>query len=269
MAGRPFDRLASSVTFARNPRSKAPFSLALAALLIALSFSPAHAGNKPLPRVSIADPFIELHTGPGRGYPIFHVAERGSSIEIVLRRTDWFKVRTEDRREGWVHRSQMLATLQPDGERTAFRDGTRAEFTEHRWEMGVMAGDVDGARIISTYGAFSFNENLSAELTTSHILGRFSSSYLLTAGLTHTFVPEWRISPFFTLGTGLVRVEPKATLVQAQDRTDQLGFVGAGLRAYLTRRFMFRLEYKSNVIFTSRDDNEEIDQWQGGFAFFF
>jgi hypothetical protein len=32
---------------------------------------------------------------------------------------------------------------------------------------------------------------------------------------------------------------------------------------------MFRAEYRSYVLFTSRDENEEIDEWKGGFAFFF
>lgn len=248
--------------------------LVLALLLSALHAAPLQAREKPkkekqYAHVTIADPYIELHTGPGRGYPIFHVAERGTSIDVLKRRTDWFKVRTEDRREGWVNRSQMLATLQPTGEKTTFKDGSREEFTEHRWEGGVMAGDFAGARIISTYGAYSFNESLSVELGVSHVPGRLSNSYLATAALTHVFAPEWRLSPFFTLGTGIIQVQPKATLVQPVDRTDQLAFLGLGVRAYLTRRFMLRLEYKSNVVFTSRNDNEEIDQWQGGFSFFF
>jgi len=249
-------------------------SRALGALLLATALSCLHAQDaaskdRLYPRVSIAEPYIELHTGPGRGYPVFHVAERGATIDILRRRTDWFKVRTEDRREGWVHRRQMTLTLQPDGEPTTFEDGTREEFIDHRWEMGVMVGDVDGARVVSSYGALSFNQHLSAELGASHLMGSFSNSYLATLGLTHTFVPEWRVSPFFMLGTGLMRIEPKATLVLPEDRTDQLGYAGVGLRAYLTRRFMLRFEYKSHLVFTSRDDNEEIDVWQGGFAFFF
>ena len=31
----------------------------------------------------VNDPYIELHTGPGRGYPIFHVTERGERIIIL------------------------------------------------------------------------------------------------------------------------------------------------------------------------------------------
>ena len=41
-----------------------------------------------LQKILVADPFIELRTGPGRGYPIFHVAERGQEVVIVKRRTD-------------------------------------------------------------------------------------------------------------------------------------------------------------------------------------
>ncbi len=54
------------------------------------------------------------------------------------------------------------------------------------------------------------------------------------------FVPDWRLSPFVTLGTGIVRIEPKATLVPPLDRTDQTAYVGGGLRFYLTRRFFVR-----------------------------
>ena len=44
--------------------------------------------------VVVAEPYIELRTGPGRGYPVFHVVDRGDEIEVTKRRTDWFKVRT-------------------------------------------------------------------------------------------------------------------------------------------------------------------------------
>jgi len=243
-------------------------SIILALTLSSSLHAPAHAEDR-YQQVVVADPYLELHTGPGRGYPVFHVVERGGSIEILKRRTDWFKVRTEDRREGWVDRSQMLRTLQPTGELTRFNDGSREYFSEHRWEVGVLAGDFGGASVINAYGAYLFNPSLQVEVGASHILGEFSNSYLATAGLTHVFVPEWRVSPLFTLGTGVISIEPQATLGEPEDRTDQVGYVGVGLRAYLARRLMLRAEYRSYVIFTSRDDNEELDEWKAGFAFFF
>jgi hypothetical protein len=78
-----------------------------------------------------------------------------------------------------------------------------------------------------------------------------------------------RASPYFTLGAGAIHTEPKATLVATVDRTDSVAHAGAGVRAYLTRRFVFRAEYKAYVVFTSRNDNEEIREWKAGFSFFF
>jgi hypothetical protein len=223
-----------------------------------------------LQKILIADPFIELHTGPGRGFPIFFVADRGQEVEIVKRRTDWFMVRTDRGVEGWVAREQMLATLQPTGEPLDLQEPARDNYMSRRWQGGVMAGDFGGASLISAFGGYAFSENLSIELTVNHILGEFSNGASATLGLMHVFVPEWRLSPYFTLGTGLIYTDPKSTLVQVQERTDQIGYVGGGLQFYLTRRFMLRSEYRDNIIFTKRDENEEVHEWKYlGFAFFF
>ncbi len=72
-----------------------------------------------------------------------------------------------------------------------------------------------------------------------------------------------------TLGTGLIDIDPKGTLLRPQERHDQTAYVGTGLRFYLSRRFFARAEYKWHVVFTSRDDNEEIQEWKAGFGFFF
>ena len=40
------------------------------------------------------------------------------------------------------------------------------------------------------------------------------------------------------------RVEPKATLVQTEDRTDSAAYAGVGVRGYLTERFLLQAEYR-------------------------
>jgi hypothetical protein len=57
--------------------------------------------------------------------------------------------------------------------------------------------------------------------------------------------------------------------METEDRTDQTVHAGAGVRAYLTRRFIFRAEYRNYMVLTSRDDNEEVDEWTAGFSVFF
>ena len=219
--------------------------------------------------VVVADPYLEMHTGPGRGYPIFNVVDRGDSVDIIKQRTDWFLVRTARGKEGWVDRAQMEQTLQRDGEQFSLRRATIEDFTNAKWETGILAGDFGGANIISLYGSYSLNPNVSVELWGSQILGNYSNGWMASANIVHETFPEWRVSPFFTLGAGYIRTEPKSTIVLPEDRNDQIGHVGAGFRVYVTRRFLVRAEYKSYVVFTSRDENEEIEEWKVGFAFFF
>ena len=227
------------------------------------------AAEEALRQVAVADPYLEMHTGPGRGYPIFHVVDRGESVSIVVQRTDWYLVRTDKGAEGWVNRDQMELTLNPDGETFNVHRATIEDFTNARWEIGVLAGDFGGANIVSLYGSYSLNPYVSVEAWGSQILGNFSNGWTGSVNVVHEAFPEWRVSPFFTLGAGVIHTEPKSTIVQGEDRTDQIGHVGAGFRVYTWRRFVVRAEYKSYVVFTSRDDNEEVEEWKVGFAFFF
>lgn len=220
-------------------------------------------------QVVVEDPFIEMHTGPAQAYPIFYVVDRGERVGVLSRRTDWFKIRAPRGQEGWVSSVQLQQTLQLSGAPVAIPEFSLADHAERRWEVGALYGDFGGANIVSTYGAFSFTENLSIEVWYSDILGRFSNGQMGAINLVHLLFPEWRASPYFTLGAGIMKTEPKGTIVATEDRTDNLAHVGIGIRAYLTRRFVFRAEYKTYVVFTSRDDNEEPTEWKAGFSFFF
>jgi hypothetical protein len=219
--------------------------------------------------VVIQDPYIELHTGPGRGYPVFYIAERGEEIALLKRRTEWFKVQVARGKEGWVHRDQLQTTLNPDGQPFELPKLTLEDYTDRRWEVGMLYGDFGGANAISTYGAYNLTQNLSVELWLTEVLGRFSDSTAANVDIVHLFYPTWRVSPFFTLGAGAIHTVPKATLVATTDRTDSAAHAGFGVRTYLTRQFVFRAEYKTYVVFTSRNDNEEIREWKAGFSFFF
>ena len=245
----------------------------VAALLFAITFScslPNFAlAADQYKTVAVADPFLEMHTGPGRGYPKFHVVDRGETVEIIHRRTDWFLVRSADGKEGWVDLVQMELTLQDDGTQTSFKNATQEDFTNAKWEAGLLAGDFGGANIISLYGGYSLNPNVAVEVWGSQILGNFSNGWMGSVNVVHEAWPEWRVSPFFTLGAGVLHTSPKSTIIQGEDRTDQIGHAGAGFRVYVSRRFLFRAEYKSYVVFTSRNDNEEVEEWKVGFAFFF
>lgn len=221
------------------------------------------------PTVVVADPFIEMHTGPGRGYPIFYVAGEGETLVILKRRTEWFKVRGPRETEGWVHIDQMRRTMEPDGDAIDFGSVGREQYLARRWEAGMSGGDFDGARTVAGYVGFALTPNITLQAEVTQILGDFSNGVMGTAGIVMHPFPAWRVSPFFTIGTGMIRTEPQTTIVQAEDREDEIAHAGAGASLYLSDRFILRVEYRRHTVLTSRDDNEEIDQWKAGFSVFF
>ena len=259
----------SITTTHSTSRSIKYLCIALLATLVSVALTNFAQAAENYKTVAVADPYLEMHTGPGRGYPKFYVVDRGETVEIIKRKTDWFLVRAENGKEGWVDRGQMQRTLQDDGSETTFANAVQNDFTNAKWEAGILAGDFGGANIISLYGGYSLNPNIAIEVWGSQILGNFSNGWMGSVNVVHEAWPDWRISPFFTLGAGVIHTSPKSTIVQGPDRTDQVAHAGAGFRIYASRRFLLRAEYKSYVVFTSRDENEEVEEWKVGFAFFF
>jgi hypothetical protein len=227
------------------------------------------AAQEKLLQVFVSEPYLELSTGPGRGYPVFHVVEREQSVDVLHRRTDWFKVRTEVGVEGWARAQDMRRTKLADGSPFVFNLGDRAGYTTHDWEIGIGGGDYGGANLIATYGSYSLTDNMKIDLSISQFLGNSSNGWKAEIGLQHVLFPEWRFSPFLTLGTGYVETSPRATIVLPLDRADQTAYAGAGARFYLTRRFFLRADYRWHTVFTSRDDNEELEEWKVVIACFF
>ncbi len=112
-------------------------------------------GEKQLFEVEVTEPYIELHTGPGRGYPVFHVVDRGERVEVITRKTDWFKVHTQKGKEGWVSRTQMETTLTASGNKTRFAEPGMGDFSNRRWEAGLLGGVFEGSDMITVYGAYA------------------------------------------------------------------------------------------------------------------
>jgi uncharacterized protein YgiM (DUF1202 family) len=229
----------------------------------------AEAEQEKLLQVFVSEPYLELSTGPGRGYAVFHVVEREKSVDVLFRRTDWFKVRDEQGVEGWARARDMRRTKLADGSPFVFHLGDQAGFTSHDWEIGIGGGDYGGADLIGPV-RLAFAHRQHEDRPVGLAVPRQRIDRLESRDrLQHVLFPEWRFSPFLTLGTGYVATDPRATIVNALDRQDQTAYAGAGARFYLTRRFFIRADYRWHTIFTSRDDNEELEEWKVLIACFF
>jgi len=221
------------------------------------------------PDVYVVDPYLDIHTGPGRGFPKFYVAEKGETVTVLKRRTDWFKVRTERGKEGWVPLSQISNTRDEGGELIDWGLIGRDGFVQRRTEFGFAGGDFDGARTLSAWGGYALTPNIMLQVEASKILGDFSDGEMALASIVLTPFPEWWVSPYFALGTGILHIDPHTTVVQAEDRTDEVAHAALGANVWLSKRFVMRMEYRRHTVLTSRNDNQEIDQWKAGFSVFF
>ena len=223
-------------------------------------------------RVRIADPFIELHTGPGSGYPIIQVIDRGTEVEVQRRKTNWFRLRTADGLTGWASREQMRQTLLPSGEQFKVVELDQQDFSARQWVLGVTGGELESAPVFTLFTAYSFTDNLAAELHFGRSVGRSSSSTLVKANLVMQPLPEFKYSPYMTLGMGRIKVDPNATLISPVEATNTLAQFGLGIQRYISRSFLARFEFNEYIIFaadSTRNDNEEVNEWKFGFAVFF
>lgn len=220
-------------------------------------------------RVRVVDPYLELHTGPGRGYPITTIAERGESVEILKRHTDWFKVRNARGQEGWVARAQMERTLTEAGVKTTFRDVLVEDYLRRRLEFGFGLGRFESDPLLTAHVGYRLHDNFLVELTLSQVPGDFSSTTLFYASIVSQPFPDADWSPFFSLGYGKFDNKPKATLVSANETHADLATAGIGVRYYLTRRFVARLEFRQDVALTDFNRTDAFKEWSVGISAFF
>jgi uncharacterized protein YgiM (DUF1202 family) len=217
----------------------------------------------------IAEAYVEMHTGAGRGYPVFYIAERGEKITLLKQRTGWIKVRTTNGKEGWVKMNSIAKTLDANGEQMAISHPQLDQFSNRKWELGFMLGDFGGTDVITAYTGYHLTKNISAEVALSENFGNFSSGQSASISILHQPFPEWRYSPFIKLGGGVRKTDPRSSLVATEDRTDDFLVAGAGLRIYLSQRFILRIQYQQHTVLTSRDDDIDIEEWKIGLSAFF
>lgn len=220
-------------------------------------------------RVKITDAYVELHTGPGRGFPVFFVAPREAWIEIGLRHTDWFKVRTAEGKEGWVHRAQLESTLTEAGVAKTFRDVLLDDYLKRRVELGGAWGRFKGEPMLKVWTAYRVSDTLSAEFDIGQVQGVFSGTDFWHLGIVSEPWSDRRWSPFFSVGLGRFRNVPNRSLVGALRTDAQMGNATLGLRYYLSDRFVVRGDYTLYTAFVSDLRTREFRAMSLGLSFFF
>jgi len=245
---------------------------ALTALLISL-FAFGTANAQVTERVKVADPYLEMRTGPGRGFPVHHVAARHEFVIIELRATDWFKVRTVsdtgNDKIGWVHRRQLEATLTEAGVAKTFRDTALDDYLTRRVQIGAAAGRFRSEPMQKLWMSYRLSDALSLEGTLAQVQGVFSGTDMWHGNLIAEPWSDQRWSPFLGIGVGRFRNFPNQTLVGASDTDANLANATFGVRWYMTERFVLRADYTLYTAFVSDQRAQEFRAVTAGISFFF
>lgn len=213
--------------------------------------------------------YVELHSGPGVGYPVLHVVEKGEYLTIEVQRTSWLKVTDKRGNTGWLHQDELLGLTTHDGEKLTSAEISWSDFQARNYEAGVMYGDFAGAHFYNAQFAYLFTPVFSGELSVGKALGTISDSDLFEVMLISQPLPELFISPYLGIGGGMIKTKPHSVLADSEKRQDTLMSAAFGLKYHLARNFLLRAEYKYSLVLTDRDDNEEIKVWKLGFSVFF
>ena len=226
-------------------------------------------GGPKVERMQVTDPYIELHTFAGRGYPVFYVAARGEWISIELRHTDWYKVRTATGKVGWVTRQQLQSTLAENGLPNDFGDVKYNDYLARRVELGAGYGRFHRESMIKFFVSYRISDTLSFESTYGQVQGVFSGTSLWHVNLQAEPWSDQRFSPFVGIGIGMFKNIPNQSLVNSQPTNARLGDAIIGARYHLTDRFMVRADYAIYTAFVSDQRSLEYRAATAGLSFFF
>jgi hypothetical protein len=255
---------------AAGARLQAMAAAALIALALAAAAPAARAADEAAAaRLQVTDPYVELHTGPGRGYPVFHVVPRGEAVVIVLRHTDWFKVRTDKGLEGWARRAQLETTLIQAGAGATLRDALAGDGLTRRVELGAAWGRFDGEPALKAWTNVRLAETISVEGTVGQVQGLYSGTGYWQLNL---HLEPWageRIAPHFGLGFGRFSNLPNASLVGALPTDANLANAMVGVRWQWSERFVLRADYALTTAYIADRRSGEYQSLTLGLSFFF
>ena len=236
------------------------------------SAAPSASGAVPTPgaeQLQVNDAFLEMHTGPGRGYPVFFVVERRQWITVELRRTDWYRVRAEGGQVGWVPRQQLQATLTEDGASKTLRELVLDDYLARRLEFGAAWGRFNSEPMFKLWTQYRLADTVGAELSLGQVQGVFSGTDFWAMSLTSEPWSDRRVSPFFSVGLGTFKNIPNRSLVSAAPTDAKLAHATLGLRWYLAERFVARVDGTLYTAFVADNRSIEYRAYTAGIAFFF
>jgi len=218
--------------------------------------------------LEVIEPYIDLHTAPGRGYPIFDSVEQGARIEILKRRTNWYKVRTSEGVEGWATANSIGKTLLPTGIPADLPEVGHGEYLASRWRMGFTVGNFEQADSFSVTLGYRPIQWVGVEVELGRVFDQSVTGEYQNLNLIIEPFPKWDITPYVLVGTSTVSFEARKKVV-FDDLGDADGTaLGFGASYYIGRNFLVRGEMRTYTLEGELGESD-FTEWKIGLSSFF
>jgi hypothetical protein len=214
-----------------------------------------------------------LRTGPGAGFRVARIAQRGDTFRVIERSTRgfWFRVELADGSLAWIDGNAVYNhEIGPPsrGQRMLRKVFAPPPLLGAHGEIAVVLGVLHGAGFMAVRPSWLLAEAFGFELDLGGSVG--SAGRIFTAGggaLINAF-PSWPIVPFFTVGGGAAFAAPNAdTFVLESGQSSHL-YAGGGLRFGFRQRLIVRVEGRSHMFFDANDLTAQEEISCGLSAFF-
>lgn len=223
--------------------------------------------------LEVIDPYIEVHSGPGRGYPVFHVIEQGERVQVITRRPDWFEVKTENGKTGWTHARQIARTIQTTGVPADIPTISQGDYLKNSWRVGFSSGqfidgEIEGSELFTLNLGYRPLSWLSVEVEAGELFGADIKGDFLGGNFLIEPFSQWPVSPVLLVGFGSMSIDSQPKLVPIKIEDSDYQQYGLGFNYYLGRNFLFKGDYRSFELSTD-NDNVSLAAWTIGFNTFF
>ena len=209
--------------------------------------------------------YIDLRTGPGRGYPVDQIIEQDQWLRFIQQKTQWIYVQSARGVAGWMASEDLTGLT--DGAGAKYNLGVQDAIPDEDYiEVSLNAGNFGGSQSISAATSYAFTANLTGEINLGQAIGDESTTSYIGLQFIHLAKPIYGFRPYFLLGAGRLLLEPSSRVAQPLDRQDDFLKTGLGLRRHVDGRFYLKLEYAPYLVLRSQDDDDEVNEWKLGIS---
>lgn len=211
----------------------------------------------------VIGPLIDVHKGPGKGYPVMNTLEHGEFIQLLRQYTNWVQIQAKGQAKGWIHVA--------DYQKIVDLNGRKLTSSQHRQlKSGTFAaqlafGTVDSSKQFQGGIGYYVSEQLRFDAILSHISEDFLQGRQIFGQFTFDFnhINSW--TPYVHMGFGLFDSDGT---IAGQSQFDSFKF-GGGVRRPIYEKIEATVEIGRDLILTAESANIHADTVRLGFITFF